>query len=85
MSAADVGRYMLRIESSSTFSTPIRFVSESGLSSEQQRISLLHGVYFGLLTMVAVFGLISAAVMRDQAYLWFSLYAMAINVSVATG
>ena len=85
VSAADVGRYMLRIESSSTFSTPIRFVSESGLSSEQQRISLLHGVYFGLLTMVAVFGLISAAVMRDQAYLWFSLYAMAINVSVATG
>lgn len=85
VSAADMGRYVLRIEASSSFSTPIEFVSESGLSSEQQHISLLHGVYFGLLTMVAVFGLISAAVMRDQAYLWFSLYAMAINVSVATG
>ncbi len=85
VSAADIGRYVLRIEASSSFSTPIEFVSESGLSSEQQRISLLHGVYFGLLNMVAIFALISAVVMRDQAYLWFSLYALAINVSVATG
>ncbi|MGE3348764.1 MAG: 7TM diverse intracellular signaling domain-containing protein [Ramlibacter sp.] len=85
VSAAELGQHVLRIEASNSFSTPIQFVSESGLSSEQQRISLLHGVYFGLLTMVAVFGVISAGVMRDQAYLWFSLYAVLINISVATG
>ncbi|MCW5651226.1 MAG: diguanylate cyclase [Ramlibacter sp.] len=84
VSAADLSQHVLRIEASNSFSTPIQFVSESGLSYEQQRISLLHGVYFGLLSMVAIFGLISAVVMRDQAYLWFSLYAMLINVSVAT-
>jgi hypothetical protein len=33
VSAADMGSYMLRIEASNTFSTPIQFVSESGLSS----------------------------------------------------
>lgn len=85
VSAADMGSYLLRIEASNSFSTPIQFVSESGLSSEQQRISLAHGMYFGLLGMVAIFALISAAVMRDQAYAWFSLYALAINLSVATG
>lgn len=85
VSAAEMGSYVLRIEASSNFSTPIQFLSESGLSLEQQRISLLHGVYFGLLTLVTVFGLISAVVMRDQAYLWFSLYAALINISVATG
>lgn len=85
VSAADMGSYLLRIEASNSFSTPIQFVSESGLSAEQQRISLAHGMYFGLLGMVAIFALISAVVMRDQAYAWFSLYALAINLSVATG
>ncbi len=85
VSAADMGSYVLRIEASNSFSTPIQFVSESGLSAEQQRISLAHGMYFGLLGMVAIFALISAAVMRDPAYAWFSLYALAINASVATG
>jgi diguanylate cyclase (GGDEF)-like protein len=85
VSAADIGSYVLRIEASNSFSTPIQFVSESGLSGEQQRISLVHGMYFGLLGMVAIFALISAVVMRDAAYAWFSLYALAINASVATG
>jgi diguanylate cyclase (GGDEF)-like protein len=85
LSAADIGSYVLRIEASNSFSTPIQFVSESGLSGEQQRISLVHGMYFGLLGMVAIFALISAVVMRDAAYAWFSLYALAINASVATG
>lgn len=85
VSAADMGRYVLRIEASNSFSTPIQFVSESGLSAEQQRISLAHGMYFGLLGMVAIFALVSAGVMRDMAYVWFSLYALAINASVATG
>ncbi len=84
LSAADATQYALRIEASNDFSTPIQFVSESGLSSEQQRISLLHGMYFGLLGMVAIFALATAAVMRDAAYVWFSLFAAAINLSVAT-
>lgn len=84
LSAADATHYVLRIEASNNFSTPIQFVSESGLSSEQQRISLLHGMYFGLLGMVAIFALATALVMRDTAYIWFSLYAVAINLSVAT-
>ncbi len=85
VSAADMGSYMLRIEASNSFSTPIQFVSESGLSAEQQRISLAHGMYFGLLGLVAIFAVVSAVVMRDMAYAWFSVYALAINASVATG
>ena len=84
LSAADATQYVLRIEASNDFSTPIQFVSESGLSSEQQRISLLHGMYFGLLGMVAIFALATAVVMRDAAHVWFSLFAAVINLSVAT-
>lgn len=84
VSAADTSYYALRLEASNNFSTPLLFESEGRLSAGNQRASLLHGVYFGLLMMVAVFGLISAAVMRDAAYVWFGLYAVAINVTVAT-
>lgn len=85
VSAADPGYYLLRVEATRGFAAPLLFESENRVSSEQQRASLVHGIYFGLLMLVTVFGLISAVVMRDPAYLWFALYATLINVTVATG
>lgn len=84
VSAADASYYALRIEASNSFSTPLQFVSESHLSAEQQRISLLHGIYFGLLAMVVIFGWVSALVMRDIAYFWFGLFALLVMATVAS-
>ena len=85
VSAADLSVHLLRIETTSGFSVPIEFISESSVSLEQQRVSLWHGVYFGLVTMVALMALVSGVIMRDLAYLWFGLYGMAIVATVATG
>lgn len=85
VSAADMSVHYMRIETTSGFSLPIEFLSERSVASEQQRISLVHGVYFGLVTMVALMALVSGLIMRDMAYIWFSLYAFAIVVTVAAG
>lgn len=83
VSAADTTYYLLRIEASNSFSTPLRFVSESHVSVEQQRISLLHGLYFGLLAMVTVFAMANAVVMRDGVQAWFGLFALLVMGTVA--
>ncbi|MBI2768999.1 MAG: GGDEF domain-containing protein [Burkholderiales bacterium] len=84
VSAAEPGNFMLRIEAAGGFSAPILFLSESQLSAGQQRLALLHGVYFGLLAMVALFALASALVFRDWAYAWFAAYSLVIVVAVAS-
>lgn len=84
VSAAEPTRYVLRIQASDGMNAPIEFVSESRLSWEQQRMSLLYGVYFGLLAMGAVFALATALALRDAAYLWFGLWSAAATLTAAT-
>jgi diguanylate cyclase (GGDEF)-like protein len=84
VSAAEPTHYMLRIEASDGFGAPVEFVSESWLSWEQQRRSLLYGIYFGLLAMGAIFALASAAVLRDFTYLWFGIWTVLATLAAAT-
>jgi diguanylate cyclase (GGDEF)-like protein len=87
ISAAEPTRYMLRIQSSDGLSAPVEFVSESWLTWEQQRMSLLYGGYFGLLVMGAVFALTTGWVLRDAAYAWLGIWtALAgLTASCAVG
>ncbi len=84
VSAAEPTRYVLRVQASDGLNAPIEFVSESRLSWEQQRMSLLYGVYFGLLGMGAVFALATALALRDSAYLWFGLWSASAALTAAT-
>jgi len=84
VSAAEPTRYVLRVQSSDGLHAPIEFVSESRLSWEQQRMSLLYGVYFGLLAMGAFFALATGLALRDPAYLWFGLWSAAATLTAAT-
>jgi GGDEF domain-containing protein len=84
VSAADPSHYMLRIEASDGLAVPVEFVSESWLSWEQQRLSLLHGVYFGLLAMAAIFALASSAVLRDWTYFWFGTWTVLAMLATAS-
>ncbi len=70
ISAADPTRYLLRIVAGDGFSAPVEFVSESWLSREQQRVSLMYGVYFGLLAMGAIYAFATGSALREGAYLW---------------
>ncbi|HSH89888.1 MAG TPA: 7TM diverse intracellular signaling domain-containing protein [Ramlibacter sp.] len=84
VSAADPTRYVLRVQASDGLNAPIEFVSESRLSWEQQRMSLLYGVFFGLLAMGAFFALATSVALRDSAYLWFGLWSACATLTAAT-
>lgn len=87
ISAAEPTRYMLRVQASDGLSAPIEFVSESWLTWEQQRMSLLYGGYFGLLAMGAIFALASSWALRDSAYAWLGIWAAlgGLTASCAVG
>ena len=84
VSAADPTHYVLRIEASDGVAVPVEFVSESWLSWEQQRLSLMYGVYFGLLAMGAIFSLATSAVQRDASHFWFGVWTAAVLLATAT-
>lgn len=84
VSAEEPTYHLLRVEASNSFSTPILFESESHLGVSHQRVSLAHGVYFGLIAMVTIFAVFSAAVLRDLAYVHFALFAAVLTLAVAS-
>jgi len=83
VSAAEPTYYVLRIQAGDGFQSPIEFVSDSRLIADQQRQSLLYGIYFGLLAMGGIFALAIGAVLRDAAYGWFGLWAVMATAAVA--
>lgn len=84
VSAEEPTYYALRIESSQSFHVPITFENESGLSTSLQQASLIHGLYFGLLTMVAGFALCMAVAMREPGHALFGVWALALTLAVAS-
>jgi GGDEF domain-containing protein len=83
VSAADPTYYMLRVQSGDGFRAPLQFVSASRLSAQQQHMSLLYGVYFGLLAMSGIFALATSAVLRDGAYFALGIWALAATAAVS--
>ena len=84
ISAEEPTYYALRVQASSGFSAPIWFQNESGLSTRLQTLSLVHGLYFGLLVMISVFALTTALMMRDAAHALFGLWAAIATLAVAS-
>ncbi|MBI2769749.1 MAG: diguanylate cyclase [Burkholderiales bacterium] len=75
VSAEEPRKYLLRVQNAHSFSAPLSFVSESYLSRNEQRTSLILGIYFGLAGLAAVLAALSAISLRDTAY---GLYAASV-------
>lgn len=84
VSTEEPTNYALRLQSSSSFSTPIWFQNESALSTRLQSLSLLHGLYFGLLLMVSIFAFATSVAMRDPAHAWFAVWAAVSTLAIAS-
>ena len=84
VSAENPTYYAIRIRASDSFTAPIVFENESRLSTSQQKISLLHGVYFGLLMMVSLFAFSTAVTMRDTSHAFFGLWTAILTLSIAS-
>ena len=87
VSAEDPKRYFLRVENSHNFSAPLTFVSESYLSRNAQRTSLLLGIFFGLAGLAVLLAGLSAISLRDSAYGRYAVAAatMALFQASMTG
>ena len=80
-------QYLLRLENGHSFGTQLRFVSEGRLSYSEQRVSLILGIFFGLVGLAVVVSVLSAVSLRDPAYGFYAVAAamMGLTQASATG
>ena len=86
--SAEVPRsYLLQLENGHSFGTQLRFLSESHLNHSEQRISLILGIFFGLVGLAAVVSALSAVSLRDPAYGFYaaSVTLMGLTQASAAG
>ncbi len=79
--------YLLRLENGHSFGAKFQFVSESRLNYSEQRVSLILGIFFGLVGLAAVVSALSAVSLRDPAYGFYaaSVTMMGLSQAGATG
>ncbi len=68
---------LLRLENGHAFSAPLQFINEGYLSHSEQRVSLILGIFFGLVSLAALISALSAMWLRDSAY---GLYALCVTL-----
>ena len=70
-------QFLVRVENPHSFSAPLGFTSERALILQEQRASLVLGLYFGLGGLALVLAVAAAISLRDTA---FARYAVAVLV-----
>ncbi len=83
VSAEKPQHYLLRVRNPHSFSPPLSFVSESYISRQGQRTSLVLGMFFGLIGLAAIVGLLSAVSLHDGAHGAYALTVALIGLSQA--
>lgn len=84
LSAEIPTNYLLRLENNHAISPPLRFINEARLSSSEQEVSLILGIFFGLAGLAAIVSALGAISLRDAAYGWFSLSVLLVSLTQAT-
>ena len=77
-------RYLLKLENEHPFSAPLQLISEGRLSHSEQQVSLVLGIFFGLVGFAALISSLAAMVLRDSAYGFYALYVTAMGLTQAT-
>ncbi len=76
--------YLLRLENGHSFGTQLQFVSESYLNHSEQRVSLILGIFFGLVGLAVIVSALSAVSLRDPAYGFYALSALLMGLTQAS-
>ena len=84
VSAEVPSSYLLRLENGHSFGVALRFLSESHLNRSEQRVSLILGIFFGLVGLAAVISALSALSLRDPAYGFYALSVTLMGLTQAT-
>ena len=87
VSAEAPSSYMLRLENGHSFGVSLQFLSDSHLNHSGQRVSLILGLFFGLVGLAVVVSALSALSLRDPAYGFYaaSVTLMGLTQATATG
>ena len=83
LSAEVQTKYLLRLENGHPFSAPLQFVSESYFNHAEQLVSLILGIFFGLMGLTIVISALSALSLRDPAYGFYALSVLLMGLSQA--
>ena len=81
VSAEAPSSYMLRLENGHSFGVSLQFLSETHLNRSGQRVSLILGIFFGLVGLTVVVSALSALSLRDPAY---GFYAASVTLTGLT-
>ncbi len=84
VSAEVSSSYLLRLENGHSFGVALRFLSESRLNFSEQRVSLILGIFFGLVGLAAAVSALSAMSLRDPAYGFYALSVALMGLTQAT-
>ena len=83
--SAEVPRsYMLRLENAHSFGVSLQFLSESHLNRSGQQVSLILGIFFGLVGLAVVVSALSALSLRDPAYGFYAASVTLMGLTQAT-
>ena len=83
LSAEVQTKYLLRLENGHRFSAPLQFVSESYFNHSEQLVSLILGIFFGLMGLAIVISALSALSLRDPAYGFYALSVLLMGLTQA--
>jgi two-component system, sensor histidine kinase LadS len=76
--------HLLRIQNGTIFGAPLQFVSDSQLGRTEQSISLMLGIYFGLVVLAVMLATAGAITLRDHGYTLYSISAILMALTQAT-
>lgn len=76
-------QFYAKVENAHSFGAPLVFTSERELLRQEQRTSLILGIYFGLAALSVVLALVIGLSLRDPAFTWYALTVTLIGLSQA--
>lgn len=76
--------YLVRIENGHTYAAPLQFVNDGHMNLTEQRISLLLGMYFGLVLLTALLSLAGAISLRDTVNGQYAATVLLMGLSQAS-
>ncbi|MBC5786056.1 diguanylate cyclase [Ramlibacter sp. USB13] len=76
--------HLLRIQNGTIFGAPLQLVSDSYMGRTEQGISLMLGIYFGLVVLAVMLAVTGAVTLEDSGYWLYAISALLMALTQAT-
>ena len=76
--------HLLRIQNGTIFGAPLQFVSDTYMGRTEQGISLMLGIYFGLVVLAVMLAVTGAVTLQDKGYWLYAISAVLMALTQAT-